>query len=95
MSRLDDIKQRWARATPGPWRQGSYGIETREGLPVISPHYGWFDINPKAPDDVEAIAAAPADVAYLLARIEILEAHMGRDCMGTAWDELEALEKGR
>jgi hypothetical protein len=90
--RIDEIRARWAKATRGEWRPGGYGVETCEGLPIISPHYGWFDANPNTPDDVEAIAAAPTDVAYLLARIEILERHMGRDCMGTAWPELEALE---
>lgn len=79
MSRLDEIRERWEKATPGPWswRPGFAPGHTESDLvhivdPRIHPHNvlktteDW----PPTPDDAEAIASAPTDMAWLLAEVK-------------------------
>lgn len=58
---IDEIKARWVAATPGPWHH-----TPRSGHParlvVLAPSAA----------DIAAIAAAPSDVATLLAEIDRL-----------------------
>jgi len=70
--RLDEIRARWAAATPGPWE-----ARVHEGLWAICHPHGWImdgcDSIPRGdgPDAV-AIAAAPEDVAWLVGEVERL-----------------------
>lgn len=76
---IEEIRERWTRATPGPWRRQV--SETYVGRPT-----GWYigsDIrgiakttrgDDQAKTDADAIAHAPEDIAFLLAEIERLTA---------------------
>lgn len=71
MTRLDEIKARLEKATPGPWAvAGRNGyLNQVEIAPAIATAYG-------AGEEVQAnaalIAHAPADIAYLLGEVERL-----------------------
>lgn len=85
MTKLDEIRARWAKATPGPWE-----IEREEddvvthaispcdlGYPsTIGPLqdvvYRSMDVE-QVEADAEAIAHAPEDIAFLLAEVERLQ----------------------
>ena len=70
---IEEIKKRLAAATPGPWQiledsDGSVGVAqtshiTRDVWSI-----------PRTRGDVELIAAAPADIAFLLSEVERLKA---------------------
>lgn len=91
--RLETIRERWAKATPGPWKAKCY----RDWQPVVTANTEHEDDRPLvvAPTDgngrgtqdeqnVEAIAAAPEDIAYLIAEVERLRAPIYR---ATAMDD--------
>ena len=71
MADIEDIRQRWAKATPGPW---SVNLDPRN---VTAGPFYWKHSRPgaqwggaeaeQATSDAEAIAAAPSDIAALLA----------------------------
>lgn len=73
--RLAEIRARLKEATPGPWVIGSYrgmngyDIETADGRDLSGIHRGMVDGRRNA----ELIAHAPADLAYLLDRVDRLE----------------------
>lgn len=71
MSKLQEIRERWAKATPGPWciREVAEGI-----LDVVSQPQKVGVAEDLGPPDAEAIAAAPSDIEWLLKRVERLEA---------------------
>ena len=58
---IEMIRERWAKATPGPWRKSD-----KYGSHIIGEDnvcIGWL---PSAEKNVEAILNAPSDIAYLL-----------------------------
>lgn len=69
--RIEEIRARWAKATPGPWEAlpGVRGYWCVQG-PKETPNsaFPWFE------GDAEAIAHAPEDIAYLLAELEAARA---------------------
>lgn len=81
---LDAIRERWASATPGPWAVHPYDADPAgfkeihvprtdgsRGAPIV----GGFATTATA----EAIAAAPTDVAALVAEVERLRAKVARE----------------
>lgn len=65
---LEEIEARWKAATPGPWR-GSTDPIPRIDDARNNPVY-WCDSYESYPicaDDLHAIAAAPTDIAWLIA----------------------------
>ena len=108
MTTIDDIKARWAAATPGPWRSAwnvpdadsfephfetGWMIATEDGDPFDLRHMvmgsTWYDGPHLACREANAtaIAAAPTDIAWMLARIADAEAERSqlrqalRDCV--------------
>lgn len=88
--RLEQIEQRLAAATPGPWELGKV-TPMPDGWPGF-----YADVEPNIgggldPQDAELIAHAPADLAALLAfarRVEgILDDHVSTD--GQIFDDLD------
>jgi hypothetical protein len=70
---IAEIKKRLAAATPGPWQV----LKERDGsVGVIQTSHITRDVwsIPRTQEDVELIAAAPADIAFLLAEVERLKA---------------------
>ena len=71
----DEIKQRLAEATPGPWKMSSYRVGIIEKYAILSPHkdlpMGRFNSYHK--EDAIFIANAPTDIAYLLSKVKQLE----------------------
>ena len=67
MTWIAEIKDRWARATPGPWLHrgigGWDGITSESGTHVASLAYNH-------PPNATAIAAAPTDTARLVRELE-------------------------
>lgn len=80
--RLRQIRERWAKATPGPWVLGrTFEEEDERGKLCCayifdpSAHGGVLSVDGWAKTvDMLAIAAAPEDIAWLLKRVEELEA---------------------
>lgn len=84
-ARLAEIRARWAEATPGPWvreRADWQNIVCR-AVPARGPgrHIagvgGSSALGHNGNADAAAIAAAPEDVAWLLAEVERLRALLG------------------
>ena len=81
MSKLAEIKARWALGAPGPWmmhRDEVLSQAVRITVPVVAG--GAFEryfvvarVEDGGEDDASKIAAAPDDVAWLLGRVEELE----------------------
>lgn len=89
MSRLDEIEARWQEATPGPWVTGGNRGELRGGTAVFTTHPhessryrshvqciaevadGWGDERGRT--NAQAIAAAPEDIAWLVAEVRRLQ----------------------
>ena len=72
-ARLAEIRERWAKATPGPWahdRPPGEVYALSDGSEIIADVYGGPDgrLEPNS----AAIAAAPTDIADLLAEVERL-----------------------
>ena len=75
MSRRDDIRARWEAATPGPWEATENGLAAQS----VAAHPGihvevYADTSDAIVSNAQAIAHAPADVAYLDGLDERLEA---------------------
>ncbi len=73
---VDEIKARWAAATPGPWNAdsdftGGRDVWGRSGSLVVAECIA-------SDEDQVAIAAAPADIAYLLAALDTERARADR-----------------
>lgn len=75
MTRIEEIKARLAKITPGKWKfkhsgnmHGSSIELDNGGVLAVTTSYG------RMREDAQFIAQAPSDVAYLLERIEALEA---------------------
>lgn len=73
MTRLEEIKGRLERATPGPWLRNGNRVdavnEEKCGLAFIAAPVAIIpDMN-----DIPLIANAPSDLAYLIARVEALQ----------------------
>ena len=83
MTREDEIRERWAKATSGPWERVEFlshvGVDS-----VSNPQQVIASVRHE--DDIAAIAAAPSDIAYLLAEVERL-----RDALDVAGDIQTAL----
>ncbi len=78
---IKEIAARWAAATPGPWRE--LGPNEDDGGRFYSIHgTEWRVAVVRDPDDSAAIAAAPADIAYLLSLLT-------RERLASALDKLE------
>jgi hypothetical protein len=83
--RIDEIRERWSRATPGAWkadherseRFGSVDVGDWGWAPDEGPAHDTFKRRRETHRDAEAIAAAPSDVAYLLRVAEAV-----RDVLG-------------
>lgn len=74
VDRLNEIRARLANATPGPWRtEYVYGIDSGD---VFSPGEALPMATAFAFTDAEFIAAAPADVGWLLKHVEQLQAEI-------------------
>jgi hypothetical protein len=74
MSRLDDIRERLAKATRGPWQAVECSAggkllvrEARPGYHVQS------SVQIVPPEDADLIAHAPDDLAYLIGEVERLQ----------------------
>jgi len=79
---LNAIKERAAKATPGPWRSaGLYGVRTQndEALSI-----------PLRPEDATFIAYAREDVPALVAEVERLRAEL-EDIIAVATEEASCL----
>jgi hypothetical protein len=81
MGKVDEIRARWAAATPGPWTHCVWYGTDDGGWAAIGPHHEeddgisdepGCDAEQCAERDAEAIAAAPSDVAFLLAELDAL-----------------------
>ena len=82
MADIEDIRQRWAKATPGPW---SVNLDPRN---ITAGPFYWKHSRPgaqwggaeaeQATADAEAIAAAPSDIAALLADRAALREQLDR-----------------
>jgi hypothetical protein len=70
------IKARWANATPGPWQVAFHGVYEVEAPP--NQLVADVGICGSAKEDAEAIAAAPQDIATLLAALEERDAELAR-----------------
>jgi hypothetical protein len=70
------IKERWANATPGPWQVAFHGVYEVEAPP--NQLVADVGICGRAKEDAEAIAAAPQDIAWLLAALEARDAELAR-----------------
>lgn len=69
--RIEQIKIRLAEATPGPWEiDGGDGICYLHGPRSVDDSFIRTDLR----RDAEFVASAPGDIAYLLAKVERLEA---------------------
>ena len=72
MTKLEEIRARLDAATPGPWRV----VQDGNWLEVAGPDGAWgtsFD-----GPDVEFVANAPGDIAFLLAEVDRLKAKSQR-----------------
>jgi hypothetical protein len=71
--RLAGIEERWALATPGPWDAPfeSYVLSRSEPTKVCQLDDPWIT-NRNRWADSRAIAAAPTDVAWLVAEVKRL-----------------------
>lgn len=89
MTRIEEIQSRLSKATPGPWEEHQdvvrIGFEEMEPLSVVKcvRTSGKTEVHYVAPwvnneDDQTFIAAAPADVAYLLAELRKAQDALGR-----------------
>jgi len=77
---LNAIKERAAKATPGPWRQaGLYSVKNSEDMSI-----------PLRPEDAEFIAHARKDVPALVAEVERLQAELA-DIIAVATEEASSL----
>jgi hypothetical protein len=75
---LDDIRGRWAKATPGPWlRGGTEVFDAAMGVVIADTRSFHEPTNEREIEDAEAIAHAPADVQYLLNVIDQLLGELG------------------
>jgi len=70
------IKERWANATPGPWQVAFHGFYEVEAPP--NQLVADVGICGRAKEDAEAIAAAPQDIAWLMAALEARDAELAR-----------------
>jgi hypothetical protein len=95
MGKVDEIRARWAAATPGPWTHCVWYGTDDGGWAAIGPHHEeddgisdepGCDAEQCAERDAEAIAAAPSDVAFLLAELGALRerAERGEQARGCA-----------
>lgn len=71
-ARLEEIRQKWAKATPGPWGFGGNGVATADGIECIAvttfpKQYDLMTDIKRTRANGEAIAAAPTDIAWLIA----------------------------
>jgi hypothetical protein len=82
----DEIRERWAAATPGPWRicvdtehEPTTGqIVSQEVIVETDDERELFGAVDGTTDDAEAIALAPTDIPALLADVEALEVEIRR-----------------
>jgi len=105
MPNLDEIRERWAKGTPGPWvicptiyRKGEWrfepGVERNgEFVPLVEKE-GCEYIRDLGLIEANAdkIANAPTDIAFLLAEVERLEKDI--ELMQSVMDEADRLQKG-
>lgn len=66
MDKLQEIKERWAKGTPGPWK----GVDTPDFM-EINP--GRLALVGSCIEDGEKIAHAPQDIADLVEMVETLK----------------------
>jgi hypothetical protein len=90
---IDDIKRRLEAATPGPWREH---YEYRDGRPdgtmigAVAPGHRILtdhDGGTYPSSDLTFIVHAPEDIAYLLQRIEEMQAAIKAFCRASEWCE--------
>lgn len=75
MTRLDDIESRWARATKGHWHVCDNPNHADLGPHIMSDEQAETVLVIKAdsPETALAVATAPEDIAWLLARVRKME----------------------
>lgn len=100
-TKLDEIKARWAKATPGPWKAATNtlgggvvdALVYQEGrleavvceTPASNVRYTKPEERAQNERNAEAIAAAPTDVACLVGEVERLRGHL--DLVLRAWHD--------
>lgn len=85
--RISEIRARLEKATPGPWQTWPEGTE--ESVESVSLGRFVCHLNSNVRqfrEDAALIANAPADIAYLLARVDALTQE--RDYLSSCFDEL-------
>jgi hypothetical protein len=107
---LDEIKARWAIATPGPWFRsptngvrldGTSTVRARDGSrPVarirsVDRDKLWPDPDAQTELDAEAIAHAPADINTLVGEVERLRAEVAEWKQAADAEADLANERGR
>lgn len=81
MTKLEAIKERAAKATPGPWvRDGTLLLSGIEEVDLRGPTYDdWYTVKSSRPDeDADFIAHAREDVPWLVGEVERLQALLGK-----------------
>lgn len=76
--RLAEIRARLDAATPGPWHWGRNESESFCWIMRSHGAYGQYDhhADTRTPDDAHLIAHAPADIAWLLDRVQEQDEHL-------------------
>jgi hypothetical protein len=77
-SELEAIRQRWLRATPGPWKSWIERREQISGPSFISTAGEDIYLQGATDDDQDFIAAARQDVGLLLQEIALLRQRLAR-----------------
>lgn len=82
MKEITEIRERWSKASPGPWFLAN-GNEVHDRKAEFNemgarigdtPNLLMIEKYPNGRANAEAFANAPADIAYLLAEVDRLEA---------------------
>lgn len=83
--RLDEIREIWAKATPGPWARTICKVHERNGDMIASCCVQEDGIVPQTKLNAAAIAAAPDQISWLIAEVERLRKRC--DELVEAWIE--------
>jgi len=78
MDRLEEIEERWAKTTPGPWAVNDANDAGELYVGRANDNGDWFAIveftyqiwEERVREDADAIAAAPQDIAWLIAEVK-------------------------
>ena len=72
MKALDEIRERWEKTTPGPWRIDEHDTTPFESIVSTAKDepWGWVEVARSLEPDAEFIAHAPSDVSRLLTAVQ-------------------------